>query len=112
MPAGFRHPGNTLGGDVEIWSACGFSADPYPMPPARSRRLFPGVLGRLKPGLTLEQAQRQLDALATALQQTYSNDYPKELGWSLRLERAQTTLTGNVRPTLVILFTAVSFVLP
>ena len=111
MPPGFRHPGNTLGGDVEIWSACGFSADPYPMPPARSRRLFPGVLGRLKPGLTLEQAQRQLDALAISLQQAYANDYPKELGWSLRLERAQSTLTGNVRPTLVILLAAVSFVL-
>jgi putative ABC transport system permease protein len=111
MPSGFRHPGNTLGGDVEIWSACGFSADPYPTPPSRSRRLFPGVLGRLKPGLTLEQAQRQLDALTSSLQQTYANDYPKELGWSLRLERAQTTLTGNVRPTLVILLAAVSFVL-
>jgi predicted permease len=111
MPSDFHHPGNTLGGDVEIWSACGFSADPYPMPPTRSRRLFPGVLGRLKPGITLEQAQRRLDALATSLQQTYANDYPKDLGWSLRLERAQTTLTGNVRPTLVILLAAVSFVL-
>jgi len=111
MPPDFHHPGNTLGGDVEIWSACGFSADPYPMPPTRSRRLFPGVLGRLKPGITLEQAQRQLDALAISLQQTYANDYPKELRWSLRLEPAQTTLTGNVRPTLAILLAAVSFVL-
>jgi len=65
----------------------------------------------LKPGITLEQAQRQLDALAISLQQTYANDYPKELRWSLRLEPAQTTLTGNVRPTLVILLAAVSFVL-
>src|SRR6266576_2694394 len=24
MPREFRHPGNTLGGDVDIWSACGF----------------------------------------------------------------------------------------
>ena len=37
--------------------------------------------------------------------------YPKQLGWSLRLERAQTSLTGDVRPTLVILLAAVSFVL-
>jgi predicted permease len=110
MPAGFHHPGNTLGGDVEIWSACGFTAEPYP-PPQRKRRLFPGVLGRLTPGVTFEQAQRRLDALTTALQQTYANDYPKELGWSIRIEPAQTTLTGNVRPTLVILLAAVSFVL-
>jgi putative ABC transport system permease protein len=111
MPPEFRHPGNTVAGDVDIWSACGFSADPFPSPPTRSRRLFPGVLGRLKAGITLEQAQRRLDALAMSLQQTYPNDYPREVGWSLRLERAQTSLTGNVRPTLVILLAAVSFVL-
>jgi predicted permease len=68
-------------------------------------------LGRLKPGITLEQAQRRLDALTNSLQQTYANDYPKQLGWSLRLEPAQASLTGNVRPTLVILLAAVSFVL-
>jgi putative ABC transport system permease protein len=45
------------------------------------------------------------------LQQTYASDYPKQQGWSLRLERAQTSLTGDVRPTLVILLAAVSFVL-
>ena len=111
MPREFRHPGNTLGGDVEIWSACGFSGGSYPSPPVRGRRLFPGALGRLKPGITLEQAQRKLDALTSSLQQTYPTDYPKQLGWSLRLERAQTSLTGNVRPTLVILLAAVSFVL-
>jgi hypothetical protein len=111
MPPEFRHPGNTLGGDVDIWSACGFTVYPYPSPPVRNIRLFPGMLGRLKSGMTLEQAQRRLDALAISLQQAYPNDYPKQQGWSLRLERAQTTLTGNVRPTLVILLAAVSFVL-
>ena len=65
----------------------------------------------MKPGITLEQAQRRLDALTIALQQSYPNDYPKQQGWSLRLERAQTSLTGDARPTLVILLAAVSFVL-
>jgi predicted permease len=111
MPREFRHPGNTLGGEVDIWSACGFTVYPYPSPPVRNVRLFPGALGRLKPGITLEAAQRRLDVLAISLQQTYPNDYPKQLGWSLRLERAQTSLTGNVRPTLVILSAAVSLVL-
>src|SRR5256885_15246141 len=111
MPREFRHPGNTLGADVDIWSACGFTVDPYPSPPLRKLRFVPGALGRLRPGITLAQAQRKLDALAIALQQTYPTDYPKQLRWSLRLERAQTSLTGNVRPTLVILLAAVSFVL-
>jgi putative ABC transport system permease protein len=111
MPPGFRHPGNTLAGDVDIWSACGFTEHPYPSPPRRKARFVLGALGRLKPGLTLEQAQLRLDALANSLQQTYASDYPKQQGWSLRLERAQTSLTGDVRPTLVILLAAVSFVL-
>jgi len=111
MPPGFRHPGSTLDGDVDIWSACGFAAHPFPSPPRRNVRFVAGALGRLKPGITLEQAQRRLDALAISLQRTYPNDYPKQQGWSLHLERAQTSLTGNVRPTLVILLAAVSFVL-
>src|SRR5690242_6486462 len=48
MRSDFRHPGNTLGGDVDIWSACGFTVDPYPSPPDRGRRFLPGALGRLK----------------------------------------------------------------
>ena len=111
MPPAFRHPGNTLGGDVDMWTATGFSGDPFPSPPQRGRRFLPGALARLKPGITLEQAQQRLDAFTTSLHQAYPKDYPKQLGWSLRLELAQTSLTGNVRPTLVILLAAVSFVL-
>ena len=112
MPREFRHPGNTLGGDVDMWLATGFAGDPWPPPwLLRNARPLPGALGRLNPSITLEQAQRRLDALSISLQQAYANDYPKQLGWSLRVELAQTSLTGNVRPTLVILLAAVSFVL-
>ena len=111
MPPNFRHPGNTDGGDIEMWTASGFTADPWPSPPLRGARALPGALARLKPGITFEQAQQRLDALTSSLQQTYPNDYPRQAGWSLRLELAQTSLTGNVRPTLVVLLAAVSFVL-
>jgi len=111
MPPDFRHPANTDFGEIEMWTAAGFTGDPWASPPQRGVRSFPGALGRLKPGITLEQAQRRLDAFTAALQQSYPSDYPKQLGWSLRLEPAQTSLTGNVRPTLMILLAAVSFVL-
>src|SRR5690242_17567187 len=29
MPASFRHPGETVRGEVEMWSACGFAAAPF-----------------------------------------------------------------------------------
>jgi len=111
MPPEFRHPGATLNGDVEIWCATGFAGPPLPMAATRARRLVPGAMARLKPGLTLEQAQQKLNAFVAHLQQAYPNDYPKQLRWSMRMEPVQATLTGNVRPTLVLLLAAVSFVL-
>jgi putative ABC transport system permease protein len=111
MPPEFHHPGETLNGNVEIWAAASFIAPPAPTPPVRNLRLFPGAMGRLKPGLTLSQAQQRLNAMVTRLQQTYPKDYPEHLRWSLRIEPAQTSLTGNVRPTLVLLLAAVGFVL-
>jgi putative ABC transport system permease protein len=111
MPPDFRHPGQTLAGDVELWGATGMIADPFPSPPVRNRRFIPGAMGRLKAGLTIEQAQQRLDAFVAQLQQTYPNDYPQQLRWSIRLERAQSSLTGNVRPTLLVLLGAVTLVL-
>src|SRR5579872_3643884 len=35
LPPGFRHPGKTIAGDVEVWLTAGFSADPFAQP-ARS----------------------------------------------------------------------------
>ncbi len=111
MPPDFRHPGHTLTGDVEIWAACGFAADPLPSPPVRAQRLLPGAIARLKPGFTIQQAQQHLDALAAQLAQTYPQEYPASSRWSLRLEPVEQTLTGSVRPTLVLLLAAVGFVL-
>lgn len=111
MPPDFRHPGNTLNGDVDIWAATGFTAPPFPSPPVRGRRLLPGALARLRAGITLPEAQHRLDDLAARLQREYADDYPAQQLWSLRLVPAQASLTGNVRPTLLILLAAVGFVL-
>ena len=111
MPPDFRHPGKTLAGDVELWAAAGFKAGPFPVPVVRSARLLPGAIARLKPGLNMEQAQAQLDALVAHLAQTYPKDYPAVSRWSLRLEPVEQSLTGSVRPTLMLLLAAVGFVL-
>src|SRR5271169_1038746 len=62
MPPGFRHPGRTLNTDVDVWIATSFNGLPFPVPAQRSLRMLPGAIGRLKPGLTVAQAQAQLDA--------------------------------------------------
>jgi predicted permease len=111
MPPDFRHPGKGFGGDVEIWLAAGYVGLPFPVPPIRSRRSLPGAIGRLKPGLSIKEAQQRLDAFVGQLQQSYPNDYPNQSHWELRIEPVQSSLTGDVRPMLIVLLAAVAFVL-
>src|SRR5437763_8576758 len=102
---GFRNPGPTNPA-VEVWVTCGFSGDPFP-PPARGLRILPGAIGRLKPGLTVAQAQARLDALTDNLRREFANDYPPQAKWSVEVVPLQQSLVGKVRPLLVVLMAAV-----
>src|SRR5215813_125392 len=81
MPPGFRHPGKTLRNEVDMWGTAGFVADPFPSPPVRGQRMLPGAIGRLKDGMTLEQAQAKLDAFVSQLKNQFPKEYPAEAGW-------------------------------
>jgi len=111
MPPDFRHPGKGLSGDVEVWTSAGFVAAPFPVPPVRSRYFIPGAIGRLKPGLSIKEAQQRLDAFVRQSQQSYPTDYPSQSRWELRIEPVQSSLTGEVRSMLIVLLAAVAFVL-
>jgi putative ABC transport system permease protein len=111
MPPEFRHPGRSLVGDVDVWMAAGFSGPPWPVPAQRSLRVIPGAMGRLRPGLTIAQAQARLDAFTVQLSSQYSNDYPAPARWGLRLVSVQEDLVGNMRTELFVLFGAVGCVL-
>jgi predicted permease len=105
LSPGFRNPGPTIPA-VEVWITCGYSADPFP-PPARSLRILPGAIGRLKPGLTVAQAQARLDAMAANLRRDFANDYPPQAKWMVEVVPLQQSLVGKVRPMLVVLMAAV-----
>jgi|HubBroStandDraft_6_1064221.scaffolds.fasta_scaffold00052_62 predicted permease len=111
MPPEFRHPGRTLRQDVEIWVAAGYAADPFPHPPVRTQRFIPGAIARLQPGLTIAQAQSQLDGFTAQLRQQYPTDYPATVGWRLRLVPLQEVVVGNVSLMLYLLLAAVGAVL-
>jgi predicted permease len=110
MPPGFRHPGRTLGADVDLWVTGGFAAGPFPMPVLRAIRYFP-VIGRLKPGLSVAQAQTQLDNFVAQLTRQFPDEYPAAAGWSIRLVPTQEDIVGNVRTELFVMLAAVGFVL-
>ncbi|HEX8137501.1 MAG TPA: ABC transporter permease, partial [Pyrinomonadaceae bacterium] len=66
------------------------------------------VVGRLKPGVTREQAQAEMTTIAARL----SAQYPQSnSGWGTRVLSLQESLTGDMRSVLLILFGAVGFVL-
>ena len=73
--------------------------------------MLPGAMGRLKPGLTLAQAQARLNAFSDQLRRQYPNDYPAPARWALRLVPVEEDLVGNMRTELFVLFGAVAFVL-
>jgi len=111
MPPDFRHPGRTLGHDVEVWVAAGYAAPPFPKPPVRTQRVINGAMARLKPGLSLAQAQAKLDAFAAHLREQYPTDYPTTAQWRPRLVPLQQEVVGNVSSMLFLLLAAVGAVL-
>jgi len=111
MPPGFHHPGKTLETEEDGFIAAGYNALPFPVPPPRSLRMLPGAMARLKPGLTVAEAQARLDAFDAALSREYPTDYPPAAGWGPRLVSVQQDLTGGIRAELFVLFAAVGFVL-
>jgi predicted permease len=109
LPPGFRHPGKTIASEVEVWLTSGFSADPAP-PPSRTIKVAK-VIGRLKPGITLEAAQARLDAMSVQIRRDYASDYPARSQWTVHLLPLQESLVGKVRPILLVLMGAVVLVI-
>jgi predicted permease len=106
LPPGFRHLGPAVSGNVEVFLTAGFSDDPSPKP-VRSAHVLPAAIGRLKPGLTLEQAQARVTAMATQLRQEFPADYPAQAQWTVEIQSLQESLVGNVRPMLLVVMGAV-----
>jgi predicted permease len=111
MPASFRDPGQTSAQrSTELWAGTGFAGPPAPEPLRASHFLAP-IYARIKPGLTIKEAQSRLDAMVAALQKEYPQDYPLQSAWRVRLVPLKQTVVGDVRPSLILLLGAVGLVL-
>jgi putative ABC transport system permease protein len=65
------------------------------------------VIGRLKPGVTVEQAQTEMHGIGTRLEQ----QYPSNRGFGVYVVGIQEQIVGSVQRGLLILLAAVGFVL-
>lgn len=99
MPAGFEFPK-----DAQLWWPIPFRA-----PQTSVRRYhFLQVVGRLKPGITVEQAQTAINSIARGLEKQYPESNKNA---SMGLTPLTEWTVGEMRPTLLVLLVAVGFVL-
>ncbi len=105
IPADFRYQvGNFHNGDIYVpigqWNDSTF----------RDRRAGMGMdaVGRLKPGVTIQQAQADMEAVARGLAETYPD---ADKGTGIAFLPLQQDVVGDIRPFLLVLLAAVGFVL-
>ena len=66
------------------------------------------AVGRLKPGVTVEQAQAEMNTISQRLEQAYPAE---DKGWGVVIHPLRDETVGDVRPALLMMLGAVAFVL-
>ena len=102
MPAEFQFPDNKM----ELWVPFGPDTR-EPFFQNRSVHILIG-LGRLKPGIKQSQAATELAAIFSGIQQQHPGEDP---GHTVKLTPLRERLVGDVKPALLVLLGAVTFVL-
>jgi predicted permease len=69
------------------------------------------IIGRLKPGATIAQAQSELNTAARSLEEQFPNRYPPSRQFSFSARPLLEQVVGDIRPALLILLGAVGCVL-
>jgi putative ABC transport system permease protein len=106
MPAGFQFP--IAAEAADLWTTIAHDAIGNDPMTAQRGLGFLRVIGRLKPGVNLSQAQAEMDGIARRLEQQYPESNAHH---GVRLVPALEQLVGDVRRPLLILFGSVGFVL-
>jgi putative ABC transport system permease protein len=100
MPAGFQY----LDSHIQLWVPIGFTAQGL----ASRTRHYLKVVGRIKPGVTVAQANAEIQTIS----QRIARDHPEEAGrlsaFALPL---RDQIAGDLRRPLLVLLVAVGFVL-
>jgi len=106
MPRSFQFP--IQNEPVELWTT--IAGDASGSSPTTNQRgaHFLSLVARLKPGITQDQAQADVNTIATRLRQQYPDTNSRK---GIFVETALRALVGDIRPALLILLGAVACVL-
>jgi putative ABC transport system permease protein len=108
LPPGFDYPAGTA-----LWTAARFRVPDPPVNLGEDPALDRGgeyidVIARLREGISLEAAQAEMDAVAQQLEEEYPDSNWAE---GIALIPLKETLVAEARPLLLVLLSAVAFVL-
>ncbi len=97
----------------ELWVPSPFGVPTHSLRPTQDPRTmrdsnYLDVFARLKPGVTIEQARAQMDAIAAHLEKDYPDDNQGEGATAMSLQEDK---VSGIRPALIMLGTAVGFLL-
>jgi len=101
----FIKDGSLTGAKPQMWSPW---IIPAPFHDRKNVGRFMSVVARLKPGVSVAQAQAQMNTIAAQIAQDYPafNTY-----WGSNVVPLREQISGDLRPALLVLFAAVGFVL-
>ena len=110
MPPSFQF-GREFAQQIDLFSPVALT--PEQLDTNRWRSEFLSVLAKLKPNVTLDQAQAEMDTIAANVRQVYfgGGDANDPSSWGLLLRSLREIVVGEIRPALLVLLAAVGFVL-
>jgi len=103
----FNVQGGTFGQQVDIWKPIAFTKNELE---SRGSRSY-GIVGRLKPGVSLSQAQAELDTIIAAWFARFPDSYDPATRFGGTLYKFHEQVVGGMQTALVILLGAVALVL-
>jgi putative ABC transport system permease protein len=111
--AGVMPPNFSPDGYGELWVPSPWGVPTHPLVPNQDPRQlrdrnYMDVWGRLKSGITVQQAGEEMDAIARRLEKQYPDS---NNGTGVGMVSMQESLVSDIRPVLYVLLVAVAFVL-
>jgi putative ABC transport system permease protein len=100
MPASFRYGGR----DLDLWTPIAFTAQQA----QNHGGHYLSVVGRLKSGVSVEQARAEMSTIAARVAAQYPNT---NTGWSVKVGPMLEFVVRDIKPALLVLLGAVAFVL-
>lgn len=107
MPRSFAY-GREFGATMDLFAPLAFT--PQENVPENFGFEFLSVIARLKPGVTQQQAQAELDTTAANIRRQYMNSADAS-NWTIGLTSLRQFVVGDIQPALFVLFAAVGLVL-